>query len=214
MDFEGIHYLGLSILSTLIAAVSWIPLNALWSITKAEKRILQKEGTLLDILVDDSVRNRKGVLITLKSGKVYAGIVLSAASPGHSLPMIKVLPTYSGYRHKKTYRIVPTTNYSQSIQDIDRDCKILYNRIKEKDDEALRLRHEMKTTSDRQKENRIKSLREETKNLESQFIDLVAKKNDLGILIPVDQIVSISLYHPDIHAKYFVPLEKPPQIKN
>jgi hypothetical protein len=213
MHLEGVSYLGMTILASLIASVAWIPLNVLWTLTKQEKRIIKREGTLLDILVDDSARNRKGVLITLKSGKVYAGIVLSAASPGHSRPMIKVLPTYSGYRNKKTHRIVPTTNYSQSIQDIDKDCGEMFNRIEEKREEAARIQRAIKAQPDTDKEERMKLLKREANDIELELIDLIVKKDDLGILIPVDQIVTISLYHPDIYTKYFVPLEKgPPQI--
>lgn len=210
MDFEGARYLGLAILSTVLGCISWIPANLLWTLTKAEKRIVQKEGTLMDILVDDSSRNRKGVLITLKSGKVYAGIVLSAASPGHSSPMIKVLPTYSGYRNKKNHRIVPTTNYSDAIQGIDKDSSDLFDKLNKKTQEEQRLR-KAKTKPDSIKERRIKTLVKETKELESQLIDLLEKKNDLGILIPVEQIMTISIYHPDIHTKYFMPLEKAPK---
>ena len=207
MDFEGVRYLGLALLSTILGCISWIPANLLWTLTKAEKRIVQKEGTLMDILVDDSSRNRKGVLITLKSGKVYAGIVLSAASPGHSRPMIKVLPTYSGYRNKKNHRIVPTTNYSDAIQGIDKDSSDLFEQLSNSHLEEQRLRKGAKT--DPTKETEIKALVTETKKVELQLIDLLEKKNDLGILIPVEQIMTISLYHPDIHTKYFIPLEKP-----
>jgi predicted metallo-beta-lactamase superfamily hydrolase len=56
-------------------------------------------------------------------------------------------------------------------------------------------------------------LQRQAKTLARELNDLTHKKNDLGILIPVDQIVTISLYHADIHQKYFVPRENTsPQI--
>lgn len=44
--------------------------------------------------------------------------------------------------------------------------------------------------------------------IEAELRGLTENSADLGILLPVDQITTIALYHADIHAKYFVPLQK------
>ncbi|SRR5258705_1428423 len=121
-DMGEFKYLGPSFLALLFGVIAWIPANWIWRLSKQGDRIIQSEGTLLDIMARSSIKERKTVLLTLKNGKVYAGFITSAPSPGHSHPMIRILPTTSGYRDKETHRVIFTTNYSDALEQISYDC--------------------------------------------------------------------------------------------
>lgn len=207
-------YLGVSLLALFIGSLAWIPANRVWR--NIEDRIIQNEGTLFDIVTNDSMKRRKTVLLTLKSGKVYAGFVTSAPSPGHSRPMIRILPTISGYRDRKTHRVVFTTNYSEALERIYDDCSTMASEAYEKRQRIEELQTEINKASDprKEQEEELFILKTQAGLLEADLKTLASSVEDFGILIPVEEIASMSLYHADIHAKYFAPLAKAPPKKH
>jgi len=63
---------------------------------------------------------RKLVMITLKSSKVYVGILVAATEdPNETQRYIQITPVTSGYREKETHRLILTTNYIEDIKQPD-----------------------------------------------------------------------------------------------
>lgn len=203
-EMEGVNYLGSSLLAFVFGCLAWVPANYLWSVTKQQEKIIKSEGTLLDILANASMNEQKTVMLTMKSGKVYAGFITSAASPGHSRPMIRILPTSSGYRDKKTQRVIFTTNYSEALEEIYTDCGRMASEIYDKRSNADKLQQEIKAKLDEQKAMSINELRAQADQQEFELNTLLSQVEDFGILVPVDEIASMTLYHAAIHAKYFL----------
>lgn len=63
-------------------------------------------------LLVDAVTMAKSVLITLTSGKVYAGFVLTTPEPRTERRVLALLPLISGYR-SETHQVVFTTFYDE-----------------------------------------------------------------------------------------------------
>ncbi len=62
----------------------------------------------------------KLVLLTLKGGKVYVGVLTQATQdPNESMRFLKITPVLSGYRNKETFRVSFNTNYVFDIQNDD-----------------------------------------------------------------------------------------------
>ncbi len=209
MHIEGVNYLGFAFLGFVLGLVAIWPANYIWKVTKQFEKFIENEGTLLDKLANESMKSGKTVMLTLKSGKVYAGFVLSAPSPGASRPMIGILPTTSGYRDRKSHRVVFTTNYSQALEEITEDCTALVDEAREKLMAAMQLRKELERQKDLQKEADMADLQEESNNCSLRCDQLLSAVDDFGILIPVEEIASMTLYHAWIHTKYFLKVDKP-----
>jgi hypothetical protein len=206
MDMGEFKYLGPSLLALIIGSQAWRLGNLIWK--QQEEKIIQTEGTLVDIMANESIKKRKSVLLTLKSGKVYAGIITSTPSPGHSRPMLRILPTTSGYRDRKTHRVVFTTNYSQALEQISHDCGQLANDFLYHESKILQLEHASVAGPDEAKRHQIDDLKLRTDDLYTNYQSLSSVIEDFGILIPVDEITSMTFYHASIHTKYFASLEK------
>ncbi len=62
----------------------------------------------------------KLVLLTIKGGKVYVGVLTQATQdPNESMRFLKITPVLSGYRHKETFQVNFNTNYVFDIQTED-----------------------------------------------------------------------------------------------
>ncbi len=208
MDMGEFKYLGPSLLALIIGSFLWRPANLIWQ--KQEDAIIKNEGTLLDILANDSMKQRKTVLLTLKTGKVYTGFITSAASPGHSRPMLRILPTNSGYRHRDTQRVIFTAAYSEALDDLATDLDTLEEEIDGVLISLAELKHRaiMNPIDEETIIDLVGPLADHVRELASRKDRLASGVEDFGILIPVDEIASVTLYHAEIQTQYFTPLEQ------
>ncbi|HEV7398267.1 MAG TPA: hypothetical protein VGN86_17275 [Pyrinomonadaceae bacterium] len=230
--------------------------NLIWTKEKTNRKLIQNEGTLTEILLDRAMRTSRTVMITLKSGKVYVGFPLSLPSPGRAQQVIQILQTLSGYREADKHRVVFTTNYSKALNEIHSDCDELTLEIYAKEGERKSIEQQIGTTEkslveeqeqlvvdrnsirlippDKVKASRlqelekqenaiaekhktieewrakVRDLRDEVSSLEYQSRRLLSSVEDFGVLIPVDQIASMTLYHASIHTKYFAHIDAAP----
>jgi hypothetical protein len=192
-------------------------LNLYFTKEKTNEKLIQAEGTLFEILLDHAMRTARTVMITQKSGKVYVGFPTSLPAPGRAQPMIQLLQTLSGYREADKHRVVFTTNYSKALDEIHHDCDEMDIRIAKGKAEVKSLEADVETLTEDSKEEhkqqiaskakQLDILREELSNLERARQTLSSSVDDFGILIPVDQIASMTLYHASIHSKYFAHVE-------
>lgn len=210
-------YLGVSLLACLLGFVLPHAMNLYFTKQKTNEKLTKNEGTLFEILLDRAMRTSGTVMITLKSGKVYVGFPISLAAPGRAQPMIQILPTLSGYREADKHRVVFTTNYSKALDEIHSDCDKMEQEITSKRLQAVTLSNialvglagpskEMDQTVAKAAADR---LHEEINSLERAHHTLHSSIEDFGILIPVDQIASMTLYHASIHSKYFTHTDPP-----
>lgn len=131
--------------------------------TKEGDRIIEKEGSELERLLDSAMKQGKHVMVSLKGGKVYVGRVGRTFSPGEPHKGFYLLPTKSGYRESDKHRVEFTTDYDDAYANIKADNPSDYEEI-------------------------IK---------------------DFGLVIFVDEILTVTIYSYQVHAKYF-PHKKPP----
>jgi len=75
-------------------------------------------------LVYRSAKEKKPLLITLDSGKLYVGWAASAPNPEAARKSIKILPLLSGYRNTETQRVAFTTNYHEILTSLGTDDEI------------------------------------------------------------------------------------------
>lgn len=217
IHFPPFDYLGISLLACLLGLLLPHVLNLYFTKQKTNEKLIREEGTLFEILLDHAMRASRTVMITLKNGKVYVGFPTSLPAPGRRQPMIQILQTLSGYREPDKHRVVFTTNYSKALDEIHHDCEKMDTEIAkqkaeikaiEADIEALtkdsQQQHQPQITD---KKNQLDALSQKVSQLERDSQSLISAVDDFGILIPVDQIASMTLYHPRIHAKYFAHVE-------
>lgn len=77
-------YAGTSLGAFLIGTVGWLPLNRFVNGREEEqRRTIQEWGDHLEEMLERAIREIKQVSVTMKSGKVYLGFVLSNINPSY-----------------------------------------------------------------------------------------------------------------------------------
>lgn len=101
------------------------------------------------------MKEKKYVMITLSSGKVYIGRVVRSLAPEDDRSF-ELLPIKSGYRENDKHRLEITTHYDEAYQNIFEG--------------------------------------------EQDPFEVIA---DFGVIIPVKEVVSATLFRGDVYRKYF-----------
>lgn len=105
-----------AILSVLLGIVLPAPLNNLFfSQRDAEKKVAEKHGGLIELLIVESIERGKLVEVSLKGDKAYIGFALANRVARWTGSHMSMLPVSSGYRDKDTRELVITTNYASVI---------------------------------------------------------------------------------------------------
>jgi hypothetical protein len=104
---------GISFSAFVLAVTMWKPLNWVrrWSRDVQTAEVVKSQGGALEQFLDTAMQRKKHVMLTLKSGKVYVGRIVSAFEPGQRDQTILVFPTLSGYRDNLKHEVSFTTNY-------------------------------------------------------------------------------------------------------
>jgi hypothetical protein len=110
----------------------WLPILILQIFPRLEERIkLQsvKENDF-ELLVFKSLRREIPILVTLISGKVYAGWAVKTPNPKATRKHLTVLPLLSGYRSPTQHRVEFTINYYDILERLkngpDPDLNYMY----------------------------------------------------------------------------------------
>lgn len=112
-----IKFFGISSCALLLGVAGHFVLNRLWPFSRlwTEKkegvRAIKEYGSELEKLLLTSLENRKHVMVTLKTGKVYIGRVANSLSPKEDTHFM-LLPSNSGYRDEK-HRFRSTIDYDK-----------------------------------------------------------------------------------------------------
>jgi hypothetical protein len=114
------------------AFAPWLPILILRIFPSLEERIkLQsvKENDF-ELLVFKSLKREIPILVTLISGKVYAGWAVKTPNPKAARRHLTVLPLLSGYRSPTQHRVEFTTNYYDILERLrngpDPDLNYMY----------------------------------------------------------------------------------------
>lgn len=108
-------YLATSLLACAIGLIFWWPLNQIGFPRKedeAAQREIEKSNDHLEILLARALRETKAVSITLKSRKVYVGLITRTHDPMYDRKYIQLLPIKSGFRASDTLALMLTVDYA------------------------------------------------------------------------------------------------------
>lgn len=219
-------YIGVSVIALLLGLVLPPLLNLKWKVDAESSRYINEEGDPFEQLINKALDSTKPVMLTLKGGKVYVGLVVSSFEPARELRTIRIAPIKSGYREDTKHRVKFTTDYSVALEQITADV-IRISREKTETEEQLRqLRQAFKAQELEQKsldeggEKNAKALKKINdamamsttqqahleRVIESQaeaIESLKASVEDFGIVVPIAEVTSVTIYSAQVHADYF-----------
>ena len=107
---------GTGILSFLLGAFTWWPLNHWFPREEQARKAVERWGDFLEQLLNRSMDDTTQIAVTLTSGKYYTGYVTGSVDPSHDRKYMRLLPTLSGYRKAETRAVVLTTSYVENYQ--------------------------------------------------------------------------------------------------
>jgi len=112
-DHISFEYAGTSVIAFLLGSTIWWPLNKFFfAEDDAAQRTIEKWNDFLEILLSRAGRETKLVSVTLKSRKVYVGLVTRTMDPMYDRKYIQLLPVKSGYRDATTFKMSLTVDYA------------------------------------------------------------------------------------------------------
>lgn len=114
------RYFGAAVGALLLGGLApyWLNTWERWDPIKCGEKAIRAHGDLLLELLYDAQRERRPVMLTLSSGKVYIGWITLSSNLSPDMPYVVVLPTLSGYRDPYTQVIRFTTSYTKIYQKI------------------------------------------------------------------------------------------------
>lgn len=92
--------------------------NLIYKVENEIDRVIDAKGDPLELILRKSLTETKPVLISVKSGKVYVGLVTYNSSPAVSVESMKIFPVRSGYRDVNTKTVEFTTDYDAVLNKI------------------------------------------------------------------------------------------------
>jgi hypothetical protein len=174
---------GKAMLAGLIGAFAWIPFNHLSDDRREIDRIVMDRGDPLEIALRTALGNGKPIMLSIKSGKVYVGIVSAIPNPAFPLESVLLLPLWSGHRDDQTKTVKKTTPYP-----ID-----AYLGIEDKIRGQLQAEHP--NWAEEQLESAV-----------ADYIDTKATRFE--IVIVIDEIQSMNSFDQEVYDEYFLRLPK------
>ena len=114
----------------MLAVIPPFLFNCVYTPRRAARRVAKKANNLIELLLDEAIRNDLFVEVSLRNGKAYIGSVLSPGL-GSDDSDIALIPVLSGYRDKDTQELKITTRYSGMISRAisDYDLGLSYFRV-------------------------------------------------------------------------------------
>jgi hypothetical protein len=93
-------------------------------------RAIRSKGDPLEVLLKDAMSQSKAVLISLKSGKVYVGQVITNFNPAYEMQSVKISPIVSGYRKSEDQTVLFNIDYTDLLSMIDNNDPTVSERDK------------------------------------------------------------------------------------
>jgi len=112
---------GVTTLAFLLSFPFCYVANLIYKVENEIDRVIDAKGDPLELILRKSLKETKSVLISVKSGKVYVGLVTYNSSPAVSVESMKIFPVRSGYRDANTRTVEFTTDYSAVLDKVLED---------------------------------------------------------------------------------------------
>ncbi len=101
----------------------WLPLNLLgriWPYLSKEeciRRVIENKQDPLEILLRDAIESDRPISVSVKSGKVYIGRLVSSLDPAYGVQSLTLSRSYSGHRDRETSAFHLDIDYEQVLED-------------------------------------------------------------------------------------------------
>lgn len=210
--------LGAPIGSLLIGACLPFILNVFWDEKEQNTKSYTGFSDYFGLLFFRAQLKKKPVMITLRNGKVYIGLIHGCNTPGKhdGGGSIYIQPALSGYRRHVSHEMHITTDYTAVLQSIT--VNIEKERLKH--DETLQIINS-KQLANKEKDylmqpkeklkTELKQLREKEKTHRKQLSEkekaAEARLNDLKLAVSVSDIVSAVVFDKSVYGQ-FNPMSK------
>ena len=197
--FVPLKHSGKAALAFLMGALLWLPLNLLgriWPYLGKEeciRRVIENKQDPLEILLRDAIESDRPISVSVKSGKVYIGRLVSSLDPAYGVQSLTLSRSYSGHRDRETSAFHLDIDYEQVLEDAIR------NLVTETEQ---RIRRDNPTLSEDELDERIEDEFEgwERQSGENEEIrSIVDRLHALEIVIPVAEIQSVNLFDESIY---------------
>ena len=99
----------------MLGVLAPVLLNRFFDQEKAERRIVNQSGDLIELLIAESIERGKLIEVSLRSGKSYIGFALVTRVASWPESQVSMFPMSSGYRDKDTRELKITTHYAPVV---------------------------------------------------------------------------------------------------
>lgn len=110
-------YSGTAILSVVLSLIIPPVVNLFFTTEDAARRIAEKSGDLIELLLAESIQRQELILVSTRSGKSYIGFVQQSGIYGQGDSDVSLVPMASGYREKGNHELIITTYYVDLIEE-------------------------------------------------------------------------------------------------
>ena len=187
-----------AILGFLLGATLWWPLNLLRFFVPAlrvenlvRQQILQA-GDPLEVTLVQHLETQALLSVTLRSGKVYVGRVVSSINPAKRVESVRLRLVRSGYRDEKTHRLTLNVNYEATHAFVQARIEEIY----------VGLIGEVMAENPDITEADIPA---EVYRRAEEDPEMSTLAHDFEVVIMAQEVVSVSSFNPELFEAYFEP---------
>ena len=191
---------GKAALAFLMGAFLWRPMNLLGGIwpylSKEEclRRVIEDKQDPLEILLRDALESDHLISVSVKSGKVYIGRLVSSFDPVYGVQSLTLSRSYSGHRDKETLVLHLDIDYERVLEEtIEKLVTKTEQRIRKENPDLSEDELEERIEDEIEEWNRQGEENEEIRSVVDRLIAL-------EIVIPVSEIQSVNIFDESIYA--------------
>jgi hypothetical protein len=196
-SFVPIPDSGKSVGAFLLGAICWLPLNLLGKRVSwlgeqqaVEGAILRKRDAL-EVVLHEALLNTALLSVTLKTGKVYVGRLLTMLNPAFELSSIRMQLIRSGHRDPVTLKLEFDVDYRETNADIQKDLDRLLTQ---------KARDYLRERPDADNERLKTYLREALRNSPLEARNAL---QNYEIVLRAQEIVSVNFFDEEIYVANF-----------
>ena len=104
-----------AVLSVMFGVTAPMLLNRFFDQREVERKIVDEQGSLIELLIAESIGRGKLVEVSLRNGKSYIGFALQSRVTRHPDSHVSIFPVSSGYRDNDTQELRVTTQYAPVV---------------------------------------------------------------------------------------------------
>ena len=185
-----------AVLGFLLGATLWWPLNLLrlfvpaLRVREVKRKETLRAGDPLEITLFQHLESQKLLSVTLRSGKVYVGRVITSINPARRVESVGLSLVRSGYRDEATHKLTLNINYEATHARIQARIGEVYAQIV--DDVVL----ESPNMDEAQ-------MMAEVYGRAARSSEMSALAHDFDVIIMAQEIVTVSSFNPELFEAYF-----------